>query len=35
MADYPPFTNVFFSCGVTGINLQIFPTNELVESTFR
>ncbi len=29
-ADYPPFlTNVFFNCGVTGIDLLIFPTNEL------
>ena len=29
--DYPPFfTNVFFNSGVTGIHLQIFPTNELV-----
>jgi hypothetical protein len=28
--DYPAFvTNVYFSCGVTGIDLLIFPTNEL------
>jgi hypothetical protein len=30
-ADYPPFlTNIYFSCGVTAIDLLIFPTNELV-----
>ncbi len=29
--DYPPFfTNVFFGRGVSGVHLQIFPTNELV-----
>jgi len=29
--DYPPIlTNIFFNCGVTGIELWIFPTNELV-----
>jgi hypothetical protein len=29
--DYPPFlTNIYFSCGVTAIDLLIFPTNELV-----
>ena len=29
--DYPPFaTNVYFSCGVMAIDLQVFPTNELV-----
>ncbi|TAK98470.1 MAG: hypothetical protein EPO07_12005, partial [Verrucomicrobia bacterium] len=29
--DYPPFlTNVFFNCGVTAIDLLIYPTNELV-----
>ena len=29
--DYPPFlTNIYFSCGVTSIDLLIFPTNELV-----
>ena len=29
--DYPPFlTNVYFSCGITAIDLLIFPTNELV-----
>ena len=28
--DYPPFlTNVYFSCGVTAIDLLISPTNEL------
>ena len=29
--DYPPLlTNIYFSCGVTAIDLFIFPTNELV-----
>jgi hypothetical protein len=29
--DYPPFpTNVYFTCGVTSIDLFITPTNELV-----
>ena len=29
--DYPPFaTNIYFSCGVTAIDLLISPTNELV-----
>ena len=29
--DYPPFlTNIYFSCGVTSIDLLIYPTNELV-----
>ena len=29
--DYPPFlTNIYFSYGVTSIDLLIFPTNELV-----
>jgi hypothetical protein len=29
--DYPPFlTNVFFSCGITSIDLLISATNELV-----
>jgi len=28
--DYPPFaTNVFFACGITEIDLLIYPTNEL------
>lgn len=30
-ADYPPLlTNIFFSCGVTAIDLRVSPTNELV-----
>ena len=35
--DYPPFlTNVYFSCGVTAIDLIVSPTNELaVEGTER
>jgi hypothetical protein len=29
--DYPPIlTNIYFSCGVTAIDLLIYPTNELV-----
>jgi hypothetical protein len=29
--DYPPvLTNIYFSCGVTAIDLLIWPTNELV-----
>jgi hypothetical protein len=29
--DYPPFaTNIYFSCGVMAIDLQVFPTNEFV-----
>jgi hypothetical protein len=29
--DYPPFlTNILFTCGMMTIDLQVFPTNELV-----
>jgi len=30
-ADYPPFaTNIYFTCGVTSIDLLIAPTNEVI-----